>query len=51
MTTSGEQDAGPGLTVDDEVDEWWAWHLAHEREPEPYEPEIRIVSIDTGTYL
>jgi hypothetical protein len=35
------------------IDEWWAWHFAHEREPQPAdEPRLRAtVTVDPGDYL
>lgn len=39
--------------LDAEIEEWWAWHLESEREPQTAEPDEgrRVVSIDPGEYL
>jgi hypothetical protein len=43
----------PEGTYDDEVAEWWAWHMAEAREPYGTEgPPLRAtITVDPGDYL
>lgn len=38
---------------DDEVDEWWAWHLSETNEPQATDgPPLRAtITVDPGDYL
>lgn len=51
-----DEPVDPELTDDEAIEEWWAWHLAHEREPcfvDPAEgPPLRAtIDIPPNDYL